>query len=394
MRRSRLGISHATVLLALAAGVAGCQVEGNGLSQATPMPSGGSAPVGGGAGGAGGSGGAGPPPFTPPAADAGSTGATPPNPPVMGGTDAQGAEPDAGPGGSTMPPPPPPADASVPADVTPTQPPPQAACNRLPAGPFQARQREESPSGDDITFDMDGHLVGFAGNDLVRLQGRNAEIIARNIVTPRGGGAVRVMADGEIIVADYTRDRLVRIDPQTGREGVNMAVRSPMKMAIGPGRRVYVTSRDGAIYRVEPGRDNATVAAELRARLGGITFSPDFRTLYVGATDDNSIHAFSVDAQGNLGRPLLWSARAGDAGALATDECGNVYVRSNDGRLVRIDASGNVSPLADVRGQDASALAFGSGKHGWSAEAIYVLDFSRGVIIEIPVGVRSAPLAR
>jgi hypothetical protein len=390
MRRSRTGISRATLLLALAAGVAGCQVEGNGLGTADPMLPGSNTPgPGKDAGNT--------TPRPPAAPDAGGAAdvAPLPDPPVTGGTDAQVAEVDAAPGNATdPPPPPPPADASAPADTAPPPPPAQAACNRLPAGPFAPRPREESPTGDDITFDMEGHLVGFAGNDLVRLQGRNAEIIARNIVTPRGGGAVRVLIDGEFVVADFTRDRLVRIDPQTGRERVNMAVRSPMKMAIGPGQRIYVTSREGVVYRVEPGRDTATVAGELRARLGGITFSPDFRTLYVGATDERSIYAFSVDAQGNLGRSLLWSARADEATALATDECGNVYAGNNSGRLLRVDASGNVAILAEVRAQEISALAFGSGKHGWSADAVYVLDFGRSQIVEIPVGVRGAPAPR
>jgi hypothetical protein len=387
MRRSRLGISHATMLLALA-GAVGCQVEGNGLGTADPMLPGSSPGVDASV----------PPPKGPPpspAVDA-STGKTDtaPKPPVTGGTDAQVVEADAGAPGADATPAPPSPDATAPADTAVPPPPAMAACNRLPVGPFMARQREESPTGDDITFDRDGHLLAFAGNDVVRLQGRNAEIVARNVVTPRGGGAVRVLGDGQIVIADFTRDRLVRIDPQSGREGLDMVVRSPMKMAVGPGQRVFVTSREGVIYRIEPGRDNATVAGELRARLGGITFSPDFRTLYVGATDERAIHAFSVDAQGNLGRSLLWSARADEASALATDECGNVYAGNDAGRLVRIDASGNVAVVAEVRAQEIWALAFGSGKHGWSADAIYVLDSPRGIIFEIPVGVRGAPAPR
>jgi hypothetical protein len=397
MRRSRLGISGATAALALAC-AAGCQVEGGGLAQparslpgtppstSTPGPSVEPAPKGGSM-----------------APDAGATNPGTSPPPAMGmGMGSADAAPVAGmdasaPEASTPPPmgmPPvglPPADAAVPPDVAPTQPPPGTNCARLPTGPFARPLRPEAPGGDEFTFDNQGHMLSFSGDNVVRLQGNNVDVVARNIIG-RQGGAMRVLADGDIVVADSSSDRLMRIDPRTGTERLPVSVRSPVKMAVGPGQRLFVTSTQGDIYRVDPNQQRAVVVAETRSRLGGLTFSPDYRTLYVSSSQQRAVYAYSVDAQGNLGRPLLWSSRIEDAVSLATDECGNVYAAGSDnGRLVRVDASGNLTVIADSLGTNIWAIAFGSGQHSWRDDAIYVLDFQRSQLHEVRVGVKAAP---
>ena len=249
------------------------------------------------------------------------------------------------------------------------------------------------PASDEFTFDNEGYLIALSGNDVVRVGVRNNQVIARNLINLRGGGALRALPDGDLLVADYSRDRLIRVDPRSGNERIPMLVRSPMKMATGPGGALYVTSREGSVHRINADTGEHRTVAETRLQLSGITFSRDYRTLYVGATDERALYAITVEPDGTLGRPTVWAPQIGQPQTMTTDECGNVYVAgSEDGRVRRIGASGDPEVVSNLNAQDIWAIAFGSGRQGWSDTALYVLDENRETLYEVPLGVRAAPL--
>jgi hypothetical protein len=327
-------------------------------------------------------------------ADAGST--TPSMPPTMGSpaTDALAPTPatDAKAPDPTPTPPTPMPDASAP-DTTPTMPPPVSACaaGARPAG--NIRRVAEIPRSDEFTFDNDGELIALSGNDVVRIaSGRMPQLLFRNVSTLRQGGAMRVLPDGDILIADYSQDRVLRVDLQTGRERGPMQVPSPIKMAIGPGGDLYVTSNQGSIYRVRTASGVVDMAINTRLRLGGITFSRDYKAVYVGAQDERAIYSLQVGAGGTLGAPVLWTPNVSSPQTLTTDECGRIYVAgSDDGRIRRIGASGDAEIVATVQANDIWALAFGSGKHGWSDTSLFALDDNQGNLFEVPMGVKGAP---
>jgi hypothetical protein len=316
-----------------------------------------------------------------------------------------GAQADLGPP-TTIPPPTAGVDAA--AEAPPSAP---SVCDTLPTGLLPSTTVEETPRSDEFAFDNEGRLIAFSGNDVVRItRGAPMEIIARNLITVRGGGALRALSDGDIVVADYSRDRLVRIDARTGVERSPMSVQSPMKIVSGPGDTVFVSSDDGIIYRIDPkavgddgnnsgpgnGNQRDTpqrrVVANTNLSLGGLTFSADYRKLYVGATEQDAIYAFPVDAQGSLGQQTRWAANVPKPLALATDACGNVYsVGNEDGRVRRIAVDGKVTIIAQLPGRNIWALSFGSGRHGFAADALYALDKNTGALYEIKVGVGETP---
>jgi hypothetical protein len=47
--------------------------------------------------------------------------------------------------------------------------------------------------------------------------------------------------------------------------------------------------------------------------------------------------------------------------------------------------------VANLNANDIWALAFGSGKHGWSETSLFALDHDQGSLYEIPVGFKGAP---
>ena len=88
-----------------------------------------------------------------------------------------------------------------------------------------------------------------------------------------------------------------------------------------------------------------------------------------------------------LGAPVLWTPNVASPQTLATDECGHIYVGgSEDGRIRRIGVSGDAEIVANLNADDIWALAFGSGKHGWSDTSLFALDNDEGTLFEIPVG--------
>ena len=322
-----------------------------------------------------------------PVRDARESGTTPLADAAVGGPettppDAGGSLPDAGSA--------PPADAAsvtdvAPADTTPPPVGPPAACANAAALPVSYRRLGQGPRSDDFSFDRDGHLIAFDGMDFVRVPRLGTvEVLARNAIGSRGG-ALRVAASGDVYLGDYQRDQVLVVAPGAAPRRLAGRVNSPMKMVSGPGGLLYVTGQQGAVYRIDPATGAVTTAATTSFRVGGLGFTSDHRSLIVGGLGQG-LHALDLRPDGTLA-PARSFADLRDAQALAADACGNLYaVVENDSRIRRISAAGRVEVLADLRGVYAWSLAFGSGQHGWSATALYVME-ATGPMYELAVAV-------
>jgi hypothetical protein len=274
-------------------------------------------------------------------------------------------------------------DTAPPSMMPPPPPPPCMATVALPA---PSRRLPNGPRGDDFTFAPSGHLVGFDGRNLVRwARPGGLELLASNVIGMRGG-ALRALANGELLVADFERDAvsLRDSDGQLRRQGLQ--VDEPMKMVLGPGG-AYVTSQDGRISRIDAS-GAVTPVGVASFDIGGLTFIDDYRTLVVGGLSVDGLHAFDVRADGTLGPPRLWRGQIARAQALATDACNNVYVISEqDSRIRRVGPGMALATVADVRATNLWALAFGSGQLGWSQTALYVEEANTGGVHEVELGV-------
>ena len=264
-----------------------------------------------------------------------------------------------------------------------------ARCDSPLALPVPVRRMAGSAArSDDFTFDRDGHLVSFADTNLVRVSSRgDVERLAANVIGARGG-ALRALPGGELMVADFERDAVLLMSTSGQVRRLPTAVRNPMKMVRGPAGHLYVTGKQGTISRVSEADGTVTTAATTTFELGGLAFSPDHRTLYVGAIGTDTIQRFEVRGDLTLGPPQLVRGQIPRAQALATDECGNLYVVSEgDPRIRRIKESGPVEVVAELGGIYPWSLTFGSGQQGWSATSLYVQEPGAGRLFELPVGV-------
>jgi hypothetical protein len=381
--RPRLSLLHPVVCAAMLAALTGCGFEQEGLKGKIAAP--------GVVGGAGGNPSMPqgepevepPPPMMKPPKNQLPDAAPVTVPPVM---DDAGAPADADPADAE--PEPEPADAAPP----PISRPPE--CDRSLTLPIQATFRAYVPDSDDFTFDNDGYFLVRSGRDIARLTyGGPPEMVVKNVVGERNTiDSLRMLNGGDIVIADYTSDSLVRLDV-TGKQQRKLAsLKSPNKLMVGPRGKLYVVGIEGDIYMVDADSGKTTLIGRVDGRLRGLTFSVDYRTMYVSDARNNVLHSLTIREDGTAGAPKVWARNLGGGpDGLTTDACGNVYVSDHDNSTIRrVTPKGTVELVANID-RTTSSIGFGSGKQGWDAKTLYTVSVERGGSYEIKIGVPAAP---
>jgi streptogramin lyase len=250
---------------------------------------------------------------------------------------------------------------------------------------------QSASQGGDLTFDNDGFLVMASGRDIVRVaKGRSPMVLVENAL---GFGrtlfGVRVMTDGTVFMTDNETDIVFRFGAGGVRRTFTMD--APIQFVRGPAGGLYVTGGGGEVFHFDMDTERTRVLARINGALRGITFSADYRTIYVAERNNSTLYSMAVRPDGSLESPRVLTRNLGSSpDGLATDICGNVYVADRTGDpLVRVTPAGRVEEVADI-GAPLSGLAFGSGKQGWDDRALYAISEARGNLFEIRVGVRGA----
>jgi len=289
---------------------------------------------------------------------------------------------------------PPPTGTPVPPVSDPPPPPPSAPtldCTlKQPIG-FETRRSSQSA---DLTFDSEGFLVIANGRDVERLASNGApQMLIQNALTfSKVVDGLGVLPGGDVVVADSQTDSLDRFTPGSNqRRSIN--VRSPAKFARAPGGTLWVTSTDGDLFRVDLANGKSSVAAHTDGNLRGVTFGPDFKTIYVSDDRNQVLLSGQIQADGTVTGLRTFSGRLGEfPDGLATDACGNVYVADRfGGPLLRVTATGKTEMVSNLNRAPLYGIAFGSGKQGWTDTSLYGVSADRGDLYEIRLGIKGAP---
>lgn len=196
----------------------------------------------------------------------------------------------------------------------------------------------------------------------------------------RGGGLIAAFRDGVFAIDIASGRRTLIADPEPGMSGNRL----------NDGRcdsagRFWVGSMDeaeksstGALHRIDAdGSTHLMDAGYIVAN--GPAFSPDGGTLYESDTMTRTIHAFDVDAAGNLGRKREF-ARFGDGDGcpdgLTVDAEGGVWAGGWNGwALTRFTPDGEQSAPVRLPTANVTASAFG----GRDLKRLYITTARNGL---------------
>ena len=154
----------------------------------------------------------------------------------------------------------------------------------------------------DVALDPDGNLVfvDSQGNVVRRAHDGSHTVLAERVVLRARGLAY--LSTGELVIADSGRGMLVKVYSNGQARILVPHLDYPNGLDVDRDDTIYVSeSSRGAISRVNPRSGALTTVAEgLPMSPNGLSFSPDYKTLYcVGS--DASVYAMTRDEQGQWG---------------------------------------------------------------------------------------------
>lgn len=182
------------------------------------------------------------------------------------------------------------------------------------------------------------------------------------------GNGIRFTQPGAMLIADYTRHNVLRVQMQSRSIDVyahQPAMNQPNDLAIGATGIVFASDPNwaqgtGQIWRVD--RDGSTTLLETgMGTTNGIEVSPDNRTLYVNETVQRTIWAYDLAPNGAVsGKRLLIQFPDFGMDGMRCDVAGNLYVtRWGKGTVAKVSPGGDVLLEVALHGEKCTNLAFG-----------------------------------
>ncbi len=197
-----------------------------------------------------------------------------------GGADASAATPDAGP-------------------------PPE--CASMPVAPVPFESLSGFTASEDFQFDDQGRFVG--GDDdgnLVRIT-RDGE---RRLFVPNagaGGAGMRFLSNGDLVFARVDDGTLYRAAPNGGVVPILSGLSYPNGVEVDLDDQVYVSEQSaGRVRKVDPVSGGFTIVARGLSNPNGLSFAPDYRTLYCGSFGAGVVYAIPFDAEGYPATPAIF----------------------------------------------------------------------------------------
>jgi len=285
-------------------------------------------------------------------------------------------------------------------------------CASLPEGPFEAHELAGPTASEDLAFDGEGNLIGNDMAVILKSPHDGSPSVYSTFGQFRAG--MRMLPNGDLVIANDTLGELDRITPDGGHQTIVGGLAYPNGIAVDLEGFVYLTEHDGArVHRIDPDTgDDVPIVDGAIQNPNGLTFSPDYRYLYIGSFcgAGGTIHRIEIHPDGTTGTLEAWAGGVGNGchDGMAVDACGNVYVAdyasSSDfsTRIFRIapdgsnphvviDPSGGGGGYYGWGGTYLPNMDWGTGLGGWDTMSLYFPEGSSQKVYEVPLGVPSKP---
>jgi hypothetical protein len=271
---------------------------------------------------------------------------------------------------------------------------PAVDCAALPPGPFPLVKLQGPIASEDLAFDRAGNVVGSNDQAIFKSSYGGSPQVWVPKLDFRAG--MRFLPSGHLIVADDTKGEIVRVDPDGVKVPIMTGLSYPNGITVDMAGMVYFSEHDAdTVWRLHPFTGDATVITTAVANPNGLTFSPDFKTLYIGGFNgDPVVWAVSISPAGVPGKLVPFASfGTGWHDGMGVDVCGNLYVADYEApaRIYRVSPDGQTATVII----DASSLPnaylpnlqWGSGLGGWDAHALYLPDGWNKGVFEVVIGV-------
>ena len=267
-------------------------------------------------------------------------------------------------------------------------------CDAIPRGPLPYTVKTGIYATEDFAFDDQGNLVGANAGNLFRTQYDGTPQLW--VPGAQVSAGLRATSDGIFVYA--AGDALRRINMFDASEVVLGGLSYPNGMDVDLDGWVYVAEQSGnRVRRINAETGEYTVVAEGLNAANGVSFSPDYQTLYVGSFGGGVIYRVHLnpDMSTDYVDNLYTGIGGGGLDGMAVDACGNVYVCEFGPAIVwRIPPDGSsIEQLVNLGAETGwiPNMQFGSGYGGWDPYTLYVITFGGSEIYEVPVGVPDKP---
>ncbi len=218
-------------------------------------------------------------------------------------------------------------------------------CPSLAPVPLTASVLEDFSGANRFVFDGAGNVVSNHSGVLVRESKSGNETVLATSVEETAGMAF--LANGDLVVASITNGELWAFTPTGDRRTIVSELDSLGGVAIDEDDFIYFADpADGKIQRVHAVDGGLETIAQGLLRPYGLTFSPDYETLFVGSFGEGTVHSISSDGEGNWASPtrlggVLNPCEGKEAGALCMDHISSGVCEANGASPATCVAEGN-----------------------------------------------------
>lgn len=181
-------------------------------------------------------------------------------------------------------------------------------CTAIPAVPVEFEHLDGFEASEDFQFDDEGRWVGGDDNgNIVRIT-RDGE---KRLFVPNagaGGAGMKFLSNGDLVFARVDDGTLYRASPQGGMVAVLSGLLYPNGVEVDLQDQVYVSEQAvGRVRKIDPMTGAFTIVARGLSNPNGLSFSPDYRTLYCGSFGAGVIYAIPFDADGIPATPTIFA---------------------------------------------------------------------------------------
>ena len=271
-------------------------------------------------------------------------------------------------------------------------------CDNLPEGPFSLTKLDGPMASEDLAFDPHGNVIG-SNDKAIFKSGYNEEpqVFVPNMKFRAG---LRYLPNGHLVVCNNNKGELVRVDEEGVQHTVLTGLSYPNGLTVDMDGWVYLTEHDAnKVLRINPFTGEYTVLTEAISSPNGVTFSPDYKTLYIGGFSGKKIiYAMSISPDGVPGKLIEWATKVGSGwlDGMAVDACGNVYIADyGTTKILKLPPDGSSWEVfidgSTWDGAYLPNLQWGSGVGGWSKTSVFLPDGWNKGVFEVDIGVPGKP---